>query len=249
MLITGLLMANLSAKEPKLVPKNAKLVMITSSENLPKDTDSSLRPRGYLQGARLIFFLRGENFIRVKKDSLKAKGWELSSFGSSQSASFTIPPQKFNSVRISEADSLVRISEDLKQASFTFYKEGDFHDKIGSLKMKGELIMLTGGKLEKETATASTKRKTDIGPFKVQVNINKKNRLANGITITGNLTEIQSVFARVNGRMVKLLSGVHSLSKSDKSQIFNISKLTENTTEVQIEYWTDIKEQEVTFSK
>ena len=211
MLSAGLLVANLTAEE-------AKLVMVTSSAGLPEGVDFSAKPQGYDFGVKLSFFLEGENFIRVKKDSLKANGWELGHF--------------------------VKISKDFSQASFNITKKGDFSKKLDSLKMNGKLTMVTGNKVEKKTAKASTAAEVDIGPFKAQINLDPKNQWQNGVTISGNLDDIKSVHAKVNGQMVKN-SG---WSGSNKKRTFNFQSITD-ATEVQIEYWADTKEKVISFSK
>jgi len=109
--------------------EEAKLIMESAAGGLPEGIDGFDKPNGYKYGAKLTFLVEGQNFIRFDNDSLKAEGWELEPFA--------------------------KASKSGETATFTIHKKGNYIGKLSSLKVKGEVVLVTGNKSESKTFKAT----------------------------------------------------------------------------------------------
>jgi len=210
---------SLSLLGSSLLAEEAKLVKIDVSSGLPEGVDFRAKPNGYEYGIKLSYFVEGSNFIRIKENSLKLDGWKLGSFPG--------------------------ISEDGTQLSFSVTKKGNYINKVDSTTAEGTVTIVTGGKIEKKSLTATTKEEKEVGPFKVQLKIEKDaNSWGNGIIVKGPIDDIKNISAMVGGKDVKSNS-----SSSYNNEITYGIKNIEDNCEVTIEYYADTAEKVITFKK
>lgn len=221
-------------------------IQMVSCATLPDGIAFDVKPMGHEAGFEIFYLVEGKNLIAIKEDSLILSAIKTKE-GLDISKSRTGDPTY-------KQGPFPRVSKDGKYAVFSVKVEHEQFGKVDALTMQGSVVALMASKREtKDLALPVTgKQSKNIGPFTVLSQTGGGAELMGmtsgnnfGIKITGPLSSIIDVKLVAKGGAEK-----SECNMSDNtSTTFFFSKPSTSEVTVRINYWTDLREQKVMFSK
>lgn len=229
--------------EGSAAPLTARPVQIVSCASMPDDVPFDVAPMSYNKGFEIFYLVEAENLAAFKDNSLTLTSMKTKD-GKDISKTRTGKPSY-------EEGTFPKVSEDGKYAVFSVKVEQDLFGQVDSLEIAGSAILLVASSRDVLTAKLSKdeKKAKTVGPFTVSTSAGGgfmgMGGDSFGVTVKGSLASIINVDVESNGAA---LDSEGSMSDGS-SKTFYFAKPDSDALTVKINYWTDLKEETVTFGK
>jgi len=247
-ILATLLVAATSVLAQQTKGPRVKKVQIRSSAPLPADVPFDVKPMGYEPGFEIGYVVKGEGLASVKKDSL-VMDHILTREGVNLAESRTGRPGYTMGM-------FSKVSEDGRYASFSVKVGQNAFGKVESLSMKGRITLLMATERETASATLATVGGESVkaGPFTVAVQSGKRGGMGSsffgggqfGVQVSGPSDSIIGMKLLDDGRETE---SEGTMTSGNGPTVYFFPKPTHDQVTLQINYWTDMKEQVVSFGR
>lgn len=247
-ILATLLVAATSGLAQQSKGPRVKRVQIRSSAPLPSDVPFDVKPMGYELGFEIGYVVKGEGLASVKKNSLVMDHIRTRD-GVNLAESRTGKPGYTMGM-------FPKVSEDGRYARFSVKVAQNAFGKVESLSMKGRITLLMA--TERETASAvlavAGGESVEAGPFTVAVQSGKSGGMGGsffgggqfGVQVSGPTDSIIDMKLLDGGRAT---DSEGTMTSGNGPTVYFFPKPTQDQATLEINYWTDMKEEIVSFGR